>query len=94
MPAIYDPAASTVRLPGPMPIPAGHSAQLWAIVDGGKPVPLGVFRIVGTNVVADARSNAMMKAGTMLAISLEPVGGSPTGKPTGPVVASGKLTSV
>ena len=94
MPAIYDPAASTVRLPGPMPIPAGHSAQLWAIVDSGKPVPLGVFRVVGTTVIADAKSAAMMKPGTMLAISLEPVGGSPTGQPTGPVVASGMLTKV
>lgn len=94
MPAIYDPAASTVRLPGPMPIPAGHSAQLWAIVDGGKPVPLGLFRVVGTTVIADAKSAAMMKPGTILAISLEPVGGSPTGQPTGPVVASGMLSRV
>jgi anti-sigma-K factor RskA len=28
----------------------------------------------------------------MLAISLEPPGGSPTGQPTGPVIASGRLT--
>ena len=94
MPAIYDPAASTVRLPGPMPIPVGHSAQLWAIADGGKPVPLGLFRVVGTTVIADAKSAAMMKPGTMLAISLEPVGGSPTGQPTGPVVASGMLSRI
>ena len=94
MPAIYDPAASTVRLPGPMPIPVGHSAQLWAIADGGKPVPLGLFRVVGATVIADAKSAAMMKPGTMLAISLEPVGGSPTGQPTGPVVASGMLSRI
>ena len=29
-----------------------------------------------------------------LAVSLEPPGGSPTGLPTGPVVALGKLTSL
>jgi anti-sigma-K factor RskA len=29
-----------------------------------------------------------------LAVSLEPPGGSPTGAPTGPVIASGKLTSL
>ncbi len=28
----------------------------------------------------------------VLAVSLEPQGGSPTGQPTGPVIASGKLT--
>ena len=32
--------------------------------------------------------------GAVLAISLEPKGGSPTGKPTGPVVASGDLKSI
>ncbi len=32
--------------------------------------------------------------GTTLAISLEPKGGSPTGAPTGPVVAAGKATMI
>jgi anti-sigma-K factor RskA len=29
-----------------------------------------------------------------LAVSMEPPGGSPTGQPTGPVIASGTLTSL
>jgi anti-sigma-K factor RskA len=29
-----------------------------------------------------------------LAVSLEPPGGSPTGQPTGPVIASGKLANL
>ena len=29
-----------------------------------------------------------------LAVSIEPPGGSPTGQPTGPVVANGRLTSL
>jgi anti-sigma-K factor RskA len=32
--------------------------------------------------------------GVTLAISLEPKGGSPTGAPTGPVVAAGKATPI
>ena len=92
--AYYDPAAQLVRMPGPMPIPSGRSAQLWAIEDGKPPIPLGLFRIVGATVVADARGKAAMHPGVMLAISLEPIGGSPTGKPTGPVVASGALSKV
>jgi anti-sigma-K factor RskA len=32
--------------------------------------------------------------GTTLAISLEPQGGSPTGLPTGPVVAAGKAAQI
>jgi anti-sigma-K factor RskA len=30
-------------------------------------------------------------AGATLAISVEPIGGSPTGQPTGPVILTGKL---
>jgi anti-sigma-K factor RskA len=32
--------------------------------------------------------------GAVLAVSLEPTGGSPTGQPTGPVVAAGDLRSI
>ncbi|MDP9085847.1 MAG: anti-sigma factor [Pseudomonadota bacterium] len=92
--AYYDPASQLVRMPGPMPIPTGRSAQLWAIESGKAPIPLGLFRIVGATVVADARGHALMHPGMTLAISLEPAGGSRTGKPTGPVVASGALSQV
>jgi anti-sigma-K factor RskA len=30
----------------------------------------------------------------ILAVSLEPPGGSPTGQPTGPVIANGKLATL
>jgi anti-sigma-K factor RskA len=35
-----------------------------------------------------------INADAALAVSMEPPGGSPTGQPTGPVIASGKLTSL
>ena len=38
-----------------------------------------------------AEAARVMGAGVTLAISVEPLGGSPTGKPTGPVILSGKL---
>jgi len=55
--------------------PAGHDYQLWAIVDG-KPVDLGVF-----NPERDAEK--LMKMHTvgkpqMFAVTLEPIGGSPS----------------
>jgi anti-sigma-K factor RskA len=34
----------------------------------------------------------LMRNGATIAISVEPRGGSPTGAPTGPVIASGALT--
>ena len=92
--AYYDPGHQIVRMPAPMTIPAGRSAQLWAIVDGKPPIPLGLFRIVGAAVVAEARGPSPIKPGTTLAISFEPIGGSPTGQPTGPVIASGTLSRV
>jgi anti-sigma-K factor RskA len=33
-------------------------------------------------------------AGDQVAISIEPAGGSPTGQPTGPVIAAGALAEV
>jgi anti-sigma-K factor RskA len=34
----------------------------------------------------------LLQQGATIAISVEPRGGSPTGAPTGPVIASGSLT--
>jgi len=89
--ATYDSTNGRLSMPGPMPIPAGKSAQLWAIVGTGAPQPLGLFHTAGERVEADARSTAPMEPGTTFAISIEPIGGSPTGAPTGPVVASATL---
>ena len=94
-PALYDADAGTVKMPGPMPIPAGRSAQLWVIEGDAAPKPLGTFRAVGAgSYVAEAKIGAVIAPGTVLAISIEPIGGSPTGAPTGPVIASGLLTKV
>jgi anti-sigma-K factor RskA len=71
--------------------PAGKSLELWAIPTDGKPQSLGVL-------VADQaiRLNASsFKTGVLdasvIAVSVEPLKGSPTGLPTGQVIASGKL---
>jgi len=44
------------------------------------------------NLKLSAGNQALFSAGGTLAISLEPAGGSPTGAPTGPVIATGKLS--
>jgi anti-sigma-K factor RskA len=89
--ATYDSAHGRLSMPGPMPIPAGKSAQLWAIVGADAPQPLGLFHQAGARVEAEARTPRPMRAGTTFAISIEPLGGSPTGAPTGPVVGSATL---
>ena len=94
-PALYDAAAGMVKMPGEMPIPAGHSAQLWAIHGDKPPIPLGTFKAAGPGMyVAEAKMGAVIEPGTKLAITIEPMGGSPTGKPTGAVIASGLLSKV
>ncbi len=93
--ATYDSSSGRLSMPGPMPVPDGRSAQLWAIVGTGAPQPLGLFRDAGTRVEADAHAGSAqpLAAGTTFAISIEPLGGSPTGAPTGPVVGSATLIS-
>jgi anti-sigma-K factor RskA len=66
-------------------VPAGKSHELWAVGGGReKPQSLGV-------VNASLKVPVKLSADTVLAVSLEPEGGSPTGQPTGPVLYTGKL---
>lgn len=93
--AIYDADAGLVKMAGELPIPEGRSAQLWAIEGDQPPIPLGTFRAAGGGTyVAEAKVGAVIRPGTILAISIEPPGGSPTGQPTGPVIATGTLNKV
>ena len=69
--------------------------ELWLIPSGGKPLPLGVLPADGLAQIATPPAFAdQTRRDAVLAVSLEPPGGSPTGQPTGPVVGSGKLTNL
>lgn len=69
-----------------------HSHELWVIPAGGKPVSLGTLPGADQSHVTLAEAIAqLLREGATIAISVEPRGGSPTGAPTGPVVASGPL---
>jgi anti-sigma-K factor RskA len=65
-------------------IPPGDKPHSLGLIEPGRPVHLDVPRELAGRLTADAA----------LAVTMEPPGGSPTGQPTGPVVASGKLTSL
>lgn len=80
--------------PGPMAGP-DKSPELWVIPAGGKPVSLGLVRPGEMNTLRiSAELRPMLNGEAVLAISIEPRGGSPTGQPTGPVVATGKITTI
>jgi anti-sigma-K factor RskA len=72
-----------------------RSMELWLIVPGDRPRSLGLIegaREVRINLAPDLAARVARDA--TLAVSLEPAGGSPTGAPTGPVIATGKLTNL
>lgn len=73
-------------------IAADRSTQLWVIPAGMKPVSLGVIAADRATVVRLPRERlAELARQATLAVSVEPYGGSPTGQPTGPVLAAGPV---
>jgi anti-sigma-K factor RskA len=74
---------------------ADRDFELWMIEGGNAPVSMGVIPVgAAAHLAIDEAAKAKLAAGAVLAISLEPTGGSPTGQPTGPVVAAGDLKSI
>jgi len=71
--------------------PSDHDYELWALKDG-KPQSLGVLNHTAERVVQlDIKHLDTLHGSQLLAVSLEPRGGSPSGAPTGPVLLTGKL---
>jgi len=73
----------------------GRVAELWLIAPDGAPQSLGLLASEhATNLTVPEQLRVYAQARTVFAISLEPSGGSPTGAPTGPVIATGVLSSI
>lgn len=87
--------AMTISPVADMPLPAGRAAELWLIPAGGAPQSLGVIDPAHAgSMTIPAALRAGLSGEALLAVSLEPMGGSPTGAPTGPVVAKGAMRAV
>ncbi len=69
--------------------PTGQSLELWYVPDGEEAVSVG---LVGEGDIDLGPLPA--RGGDLLAISLEPPGGSPTGTATGPVIYTGTLVGL
>ncbi len=72
-----------------------RAMELWLIPQGGRPHSLGLIQ-PGQPIrltIPPELSGSVIKDAT-LAVSLEPPGGSPTGQPTGPVIAAGPLLAL
>ena len=74
-------------------VPAGQSLELWHVAEGHEPRSLGLLDAgLDSQTIQDAASAGPVEG--MIAVTLEPEGGSPSGAPTGPVVYSGRLIPV
>ncbi len=95
--ATLDPVRRAASVTPVGPVGAkGRTPELWVIPAGGKPRAIGLIdatRVVMVALPVPAMADAA-GAKAILAVSLEPPGGSPTGAPTGPVVATGALTTL
>jgi anti-sigma-K factor RskA len=74
--------------------PAGSDYELWALPKGAAPVSLGVLPAAGaTSRTLTAIQKQALALSSEVAVSIEPLGGSPTGQPTGAVVYVAQLHS-
>ena len=91
--ALVDPPTHTISIDRVQATPPpGRVFQFWLIPEGAAPIPLAVLpREGGIDVVLSDALAALASDGGTFAISDEPPGGSPTGAPTGAVVATGAL---
>lgn len=79
----------------PAALARGRDAELWLIPPGGRPMSLGVIaRDKATSINLRPDLLAQLSASAVLAVTTEPRGGSPTGRPTGAAFAKGAISGV
>jgi|HubBroStandDraft_1064217.scaffolds.fasta_scaffold101128_2 anti-sigma-K factor RskA len=76
----------------PVAFAQGRAPELWLIPAGANPIAVGMIAPNKPTTLA-LGSGLLARLGptAALAVSVEPVGGSPTGQPTGPVIAKGTI---
>lgn len=93
----FEPERGTmVVTPARLRGPADRDHELWLIAgEGAAPVSLGIVRgPAARRMPIPAALRGAVAPDSTVALSVEPTGGSPTGSPTGPVIASGPVTRV
>jgi anti-sigma-K factor RskA len=93
--SMHSPDLLRVRMVKPWSDTAGKSLQLWVMPSEGAPRSLGVVpNVPGDTMIEITATDPRVRGAAALALSLEPQGGSPTGTPTGPMVARGVIAPV
>ena len=79
--------------PTTVEIPKGRVAELWLIPLGDSPHSLGLLDPLKANSVVVPRNLvAALGPNTVVAVTVEPPGGGPGGKPSGPIIAKGEIS--
>jgi anti-sigma-K factor RskA len=81
---VYRKSGRLIMHAGQLPArPADRDYELWALPTGGTPVSLGVMPVAGMTKrsLTAAQQQALANA-TQLAVTVEQLGGSPSGQPT------------
>ncbi|NLR98803.1 anti-sigma factor [Rhizobium sp. P38BS-XIX] len=91
--ANYDASSGRLKV---TPVAAGKpeekSLELWLIRGSDPAEALGILPQTGDGeITLPSELHTKLTEGAIIAVSVEPFGGSPTGKPTGDVVASGTI---
>ncbi len=94
--ALYEADGGAIRISAVAGAPdEGRDFELWFIESGNAPVSLGLLNRAGaTSIEVPVGQRIRITDGTIFAVSHEPLGGSTTGAPTGPVVAAGAIHKI
>jgi anti-sigma-K factor RskA len=82
-------SALRVKMLDPSIRVAGRSLELWAVPSQGSPRSLGIVEADREALKLLAPADQALGDIPLLAVSLEPQGGSTSGAPSGPVLYSG-----
>lgn len=84
-----------MMVPLSVDIPTDRVPELWLIPAGGKPQSLGLLDPTRAHSVEIPEAMLVgFGTGALVAVSVEPPGGSPSDGPTGPVIAKGGMTLI
>ena len=93
--SMHQPDLLKVRMVKPWKVDQGMGLELWVLPKDGKPRSMGMVKNeMGETVIHISRGDPRGEGAVALAVSLEPMTGSPTGQPTGPVLCSGVIAPV
>lgn len=93
--ASYDTASGRLSItPAALKQEQPKSLQLWLITDDKQPHSLGLLPDGTGAINVPSAMRKELGPDKTIAISVEPFGGAPDGKPTGPVIAMGKTRAL